>query len=869
MKAQLPPLIDRDVFFADPQLAGVQLSPDGKYLSFLRAYEGALNIWLQPINDGQLQTAFPLTKSPRPISSYFWSHDSRYVIYAQDRDGDENDHLYRLSVAEAAPDKMPTPLDLTPRQGVKALLYSLPQDRPDIALIGLNDRDPSLHDLYELELATGKLTLKYQNADGVLGWAMDAVGKVRFATKLGPEGETQIYEVRPGKKWAFTLRYQTAWDESAGIAHIPRKGRSVYLITNKGADKTRLLLWDPAKGTEKPIHQDPTDRVDISAATFHPKTDELLLVAYAEDQPRRYFFSPKWEARYKTWANKLPGYEVGLSDYSEDERYFVLMAWHDREPGHYYLWDEKTQQLTDLGRNNPHLPTAHLAERKPVRLPSREGVELPAYLTLPKGLPPKNLPAVLLVHGGPWWRDQYGYDAFAQFLANRGYAVLQVNFRASTGYGKAFLNAGNREWGTGRMQHDLTDAVQAMIQQGVFDPQRIAIMGGSYGGYATLAGVTFTPNLYKCGVSIVGPSSIMTLIRSVPPYWRPALKIFHTRVGNPDDPADLERLKAQSPLYHVERIRVPLLIIQGANDPRVKQQESDQIVYALYQKALPVQYLLAPDEGHGFRQYINRMAMMVAIENFLAQHLGGRVQPEVRDPIANRLRALTIEPATVKPPSQEAASLSTPRLKPTLEKPLTSRWLFSIQMGMKSVTAKVQHRWEKLPEGWRFQEEVESEVSRLRTSDTTLLSADGSLIRYHRTQTGIALSLQVQPERRLTGELQAMGQKLPIEKAIPPDVVPYPLGSALIYYLGSLPLAQGYKTQVPLFSIQKQDFAPVSIEVLGEETITVASRSLSTWRVKLVSEGTIQEVWISQADKQPYRLSTQVMGASMMGDRID
>ena len=871
MQAQLPPLIDREVFFADPKLAGVQVSPDGKYLSFLRPYNGAMNIWLQPIDEGILRDAFPITQSSKPILTYFWTHDSQYILYAQDRDGDENDHLYRIAIADALPGKIPPAIDLTPREGVKTLLYALPTDRPQIALIGLNDRNPSLHDLYELDIPSGKLTLLYENTDGILGWAMDAQGRPRFATRLGPEGETQIYEVRPGKKkWAFTLRYQTAWDESAGITHIPRKGKAVYLITNKGADKTRLVLWDPAKGTEKLIHQDPLDRVDIAGVEFDIKTDSLLYVAYAEDEPRRYFFSSRWEALFKKWAEKLTGYEVSVQDHSDDERYFVLRAWHDREPGHYYLWDEETQRLIDLGRSNPDLPVEYLAERRPVRIRVRDGAEIPGYLTLPKGVPAKNLPAVLLVHGGPWWRDQYGYDPLAQFLANRGYAVLQVNFRASTGYGKAFLNAGNKEWGTGRMQHDLTDAVQEMIRQGLFDPKRVAIMGGSYGGYATLAGVTFTPELYACGVDIVGPSSIITLIRSVPPYWRPAIKIFYTRVGNPDDPTDAERLKAQSPLYHVDRIRVPLLVIQGANDPRVKQQEADQIVYALHQKGLPVEYILAPDEGHGFRQYINRMAMMVAIENFLARHLGGRLQAEVREEITQRLRAITVDPATVKPTQEALSALSAaPRLVPVPSLPPKSRWLFTIQMTTSQATAQAAHLWEKTADGWRFTEEVNSTMARLKTQDTVDLTPHGELRRYHRIQSGITIDLRVTSDRKLTGTLSAMGQTLPVEKPIPPETPVYPLGSPLIYYLGSLPLAEGYKTTLPLFSLQKQDFAPVEVEVLGAESITVAGRNLACWRVRLKADNTTQEVWISQEDKLPYRQSVQVMGASMLGDRIE
>ncbi len=869
MQAQLPPLIDREVFFGDPVLAGVQISPDGRYLSFLRSYAGALNIWVQPILDGKLGEPWPITQSPRSITTYFWSRDSRYILYAQDRDGDENEHLYRLSVSEMRPGNFPPAVDLTPREGVKVLLYGLPYDRPEVAIIGLNDRDPSLHDLYELTLSNGQLKLLYENKFGVLGWAIDAQGRPRFATKLGPEGETELYEVQAKKQgYTFTLRYKTAWDESAGVTYIPRKGRSVYLITNKGTDKTRLVRWDPVKGIEQLIHQDPEDRVDLAAAEFDPKSDSLWIVAYTDDGPRRYFFSQVWAARYKRWAERFSQYEVSLGDYSEDFRYFILRVWDDREPGQYYLWDEQTGHMIELGRSQPALPYEHLARRQPVRIPTRDGAQIPGYLTLPKGVPPQNLPAVLLVHGGPWARDYYGYDALAQFLANRGYAVLQVNFRASTGYGKSFLNAGNKEWGTGRMQHDLTDAAKHLIAQGIFDPKRVAIMGGSYGGYAALAGLTFTPELYACGVSIVGPSSIITLINSVPPYWKPAIKIFHTRVGNPDDPTDLERLKAQSPLYHVDRMRAPLFVIQGANDPRVKQQESDQIVAKLYQKGYPVAYLLAPDEGHGFRQYINRMAMMVAIEQFLGQHLGGRVQPEVREAIAQRLAALTVSPETVKGSQAEDMPSASPVLRLVTHLPAKSRWLYTIQRQGKSFTARVEHRWERTDGGRRFNEEVESELSQLRTSDTAVVDAQGMLVRYHRTQPGVEIVLSY-TSPLFKGQLQAMGQTLPIEKKINPETPVYPPGSALLYYLGSLPLREGYEGQIPLFSFQKQDIKSVKLKVVGTEKIIVAGQEIDCWVIDLDSEGSKQTIWLGRVDGLPYRTQVSVMGASMIGDRIE
>lgn len=868
--AQLPPLLDRELFSSDPQLASVEIAPNGQWLSFLKPHNGTLNIWLQPITNGELGEAFPITASERrPITQYFWSPDSRYVLYVQDRDGDENYHLYRIALSEVRPGTIPPVVDLTPRAEVRVIPYAFPKEKPGLAYIGLNDRDPTLHDLYELNLQTGQLTLLYENKDGILGWGIDASGRVRFAGKVSPEGGTELYAVeRKGKTFSFKKVYSTGWDESASIAHLPKKGKEIYLLTNRGVDKLQLVAFDPATGKERLIHKDPEDRVDLGSALFDEKTDQLRLVSYTDDKKRRYFFDALLEAQFKKWEELLPGGEVGMSGESDDRRYAIVVFTSEREPGRYYFWDSQQGKLTEIGRSRPDLPSEHLSERRPVRIRTREGAEIPAYLTLPKGITPKNLPAVLYVHGGPWARDYWGYDGMAQFLANRGYAVLQVNFRGSTGYGKAFLNAGNKEWGTGRMQHDLTDAVQQFVREGTFDPKRIAIMGGSYGGYATLAGVTFTPELYACGISIVGPSSILTLIQSVPPYWKPLMKVFDNRVGNLNDPKDVERLKAQSPLYHIERIRVPLLIVQGANDPRVKQQESDQIVAALHAKGYPVRYLLAPDEGHGFQNYDNRVAMIVAIEQFLSERLGGRLQPEVPEKIAKRLLEISVDPATVKVPQAVQESAPTVSLRLAVKAPLKTRWLNQVSMRGKNFTARVTAEWVQLPEGWRFIEQVESDdLPALRTADTVEVDPAGYLRTYHRVQRGLEVILKRTGDQ-LEGALEVMGQKNSFSQPTEGKPV-YPTNTALSYYLASLPLAKGYTAEVPLFSLQKQRFEPARIEVEDEETITLLGQNVPCWRVRVEAEGVKQHVWLSQSDGLPRRTQVSVMGASTIGERIE
>ncbi|MCS7162717.1 MAG: S9 family peptidase [Bacteroidia bacterium] len=868
--AQLPPLLNRELFFGDPQIANLEISPDGKWLAFLKPYNGTLNIWIQPIRDGELGEAFPITASNRrPITQYFWSPDSRFILYVQDKDGDENYHLYRITIAEAKPGTVPIATDLTPRPGIRVYPYAFPKFKPEIAYIGLNDRDPSLHDLYELHLPSGRLTLLYTNSENILGWEVDEEGRIRFATKVGPEGETQIYEVnRKGSAFSFRKVYEVAWDESAGIVYLPRKGSEVYLLTNRGVDKTRLVLFNPKTGVEKEIHKDPEDRVDIGSVLFDEKTDKLRLVSYTDDRRRRYFFDDKLRSWFQIWQERLPGGEVGLASLSEDERYAVVVFSSDREPARYYLWDAQRQQLREIARARPDLPSEHLAEMRPIRIRTRDGAEIPAYLTLPKGLTPKNLPAVLYVHGGPWARDYWGYDAMAQFLANRGYAVLQVNFRASTGYGKAFLNAGNKEWGTGRMQHDLTDAVQQMVREGLFDPKRIAIMGGSYGGYATLAGVTFTPDLYACGISIVGPSSIITLIRSVPPYWKPLIKTFYHRVGNPNDPQDLERLKAQSPLYHIERIRVPLLIVQGANDPRVKQQESDQIVAALHAKGYPVRYLLAPDEGHGFQNYDNRMAMIVAIEQFLSERLGGRLQAEVPEAIAKRLLEITKDPAQVRPPAPSDASAAKAKLELIVREPQLFRWNFTFRLQGKEISLQAVERWEALPTGWRFTRITEApQLPMLSGKDTVEVDASGLLATYRRTQQGLTIAIQREGDR-LHGTYELMGQPTKLDLLLGGKPV-YPPNEAILYYLGALPLEQGYRATVELFSPLTQNFEEVEISVEREEKVTLGGQERVAWKVRLTQGNKQQEVWLDKATRWPLRLQVKGQGMELVGERAD
>lgn len=644
------PLIDRELFFGDPEISGSQLSPDGRWLSFLKPHNGARNIWVKG-TDEPFTAARPVTADKRPVPGYFWSRDSKYVLYVQDRDGDENFHVWAVDPA-AAPQgeaNVPVARDLTPVAGVRAQILSMPRGLPDVMMVGLNARDPRFHDIYRLDIATGERTLVRENKEEVGAWVFDNQGQLRLAWKEKPGGGGDL--LRVGLQGLEPIASATFEEDITTLQFHP-DGRRCYVSTNVGADVdlSRLMLLDVESGEWTLVEQDPQAEVDFGGAVFHPTTDELIATTYTGDRDRVY---PKTADAQKLWdaiRRALPEGELALTSVTDDLSRVLVAVHSDVDPGSVYLYDAAATTAALVYRARPDLPSEHLAHMRPVTYAARDGMKIHGYLTLPKGLGEKNLPVVMYIHGGPWARDQWGYEPYAQFLANRGYAVMQVNFRASTGYGKRYLNAGNREWGTGAMQHDVTDAVQWLISEGIADPKRVGIFGGSYGGYATLAGVTFTPELFACGIPYVAPSNLVTLIESFPEYWKPFLEgSFYLRVGNPAREAERQDLIDRSPLFQCNRIQAPLLVVHGANDPRVKQHESDQIVAALCENQKPVEYLVAPDEGHGFRAPANRLALAAAMEKFLAKHLGGRAQETVDAETAAALAAITVDVSKVNP----------------------------------------------------------------------------------------------------------------------------------------------------------------------------------------------------------------------------
>jgi dipeptidyl aminopeptidase/acylaminoacyl peptidase len=618
------PLIPREALFGNPSKTAGRISPDGKWLSWIAPRDGVLNLWMAPIGDPA--AAKPMTaEKVRPIRGYFWSPDSSMLLYTNDKGGDENFLLYGVDVASG------TERLLTPFEKVRVQVQGVSPVVTDRILVGVNNRDPKWHDLHSLDLKSGKLTPVLINSGGYASFLTDANLVVRGAIKARPDGGQDFYRVVDGKVDAKPLE-QIGLDDalSTSPAGFTTDGKTLYWVDSRGRDTAALIAQDVATGAKKVLAQSP--KADIGGALSNPRTG--VVEAYAVN-----YLKNEWTpignsvaADLQFLRSRLPGELSVTSRTLADDKWTVAVA-SSTQPSATYLYDRKARTVTKLFDSRPELAGAPLAAMIPVEIKARDGLTLPSYLTLPHGSdvdgdgrPNRPVPLVLVVHGGPWSRDGYGFNGSHQWLANRGYAVLSVNFRASTGFGKQFLAAGNRQWGL-KMHDDLLDAVDWAVKRGVTTPDKVAIMGGSYGGYATLAGMAFTPDKFACGVSIVGPSNLQTLLKTIPAYWESIRTQFHQRMGDPTTEEGRKLLDAASPLYKAGNIKKPLLIGQGANDPRVNKAESEQIVEAMRAKNIPVTYVVFPDEGHGFARPVNSIAFNAVAENFLSQCLGGRAEP--------------------------------------------------------------------------------------------------------------------------------------------------------------------------------------------------------------------------------------------------
>ena len=607
------PLIPLGHFFDNPERALARLSPDGLRLSWLAPRDGVLNVWVRDVDGGQ---PVPVTDDrDRGIRSYLWSRDSRRILYTQDTGGDENHHLWAIDASGEGRAR-----DLTPFPGVRAGLIAAPRATPRQVLVSMNLRDRSLFDAYRLTLATGRLELIGRNPGNILGWQADRQGRLRAAYAQTPAGDYELL-VRDDEAGELRVVAEFANEDGGQPYAFTPDGSRLWVGSARGSDLLRLVELDPADGSEREIDRD--EEVNLAGPMISDRTGELLGAVYLRDRVVLHAFDERLGRDWEAVRALHPGDPRITGQDAEETRWIVAFD-DDRDPGATFLFDRATGEAELLYRSRPWLDPATLAPMAPVVITSRDGLPLRSYLTLPLDVEPRDLPAVLIVHGGPWSRDAWGYEPQAQMLANRGYAVLQVNFRGSTGFGKAFTHAAEREF-AGKMHDDLIDGVEWLVSEGIADRSRIGIYGGSYGGYAALVGASFTPDVFAAAVSVVGPSSLVTLVRSFPAYWRPLLASTWFRyVGDPDDPEQLADLEARSPLNRVDAITAPLLVIQGANDPRVTKAESEQIVAALRERGVEVEYMVKDDEGHGFVKPENRMDAYGAIERFFAKHLGGR-----------------------------------------------------------------------------------------------------------------------------------------------------------------------------------------------------------------------------------------------------
>jgi dipeptidyl aminopeptidase/acylaminoacyl peptidase len=829
--AGLPPIIDRELIFGNPEIAGAQLSPDGKYVAFQKPWKDTRNVYVKGVNEPFSAARLLTTETKRPIAGFFWTRDGKYILYVKDNDGDENYNVYAVDpgASPAAGADAPASRDLTGLKGVRVELVDVPKNEPDVVYIGLNDRDKAWHDLYKLKISTGEKTLMRKNTERIAGWNFDLQGNLRLATRSAENGDTEILRVDSDK---FAKIYSCNVFESCGVTRFQKDGKRAYMETNKGGDMdlSALALLDPETGKTEIVESDPLKKVDFGGAFFSEVTDELAFTVYEEDKPRYYFKDKGFGADFKWLDGKFPGKVVSLGSATADEKTWLISAISDTEPGETYLFDRKGHKLSLQYKIREKIPRADLAEMKPVHYKSSDGLEIPAYLTLPKGVPAKNLPTIIFPHGGPWGRDSWGYNGYAQFFANRGYAVLSMNFRGSTGYGKKFEDAGNQQWGR-KMQDDVTWGVKYLVDEGIADPKRVGIFGGSYGGYATLAGVAFTPDLYAAAVDLFGPSNLITLLDSIPPYWEPIRQMFYQRMGNPTTPEGKALLIERSPLTSATKIKTPLLIAQGANDPRVNHAESEQIVIALRDRGFPVEYILIPDEGHGFARPVNNMASVMATEIFFAKYLGGRDQTDGTPEVMARLKEVTVDPKTVTLAKKvDAASVSAPKVARDLEA-AAYKYQASVEVGGQKIALSVSTTIAEDGGSWIATDVIDTpqgsvtEVSTIEKG--TLISRKLGL-----KQGPMAVDINFSGDKA-TGNMNVNGQDRPISVDLGGALFADGAGSK--QSIACLPLAEGYSATYRNFDVLKQKVKLMQLNVSGVEKVTVPAGTFDAYKVDITS----------------------------------
>ena len=861
------PLIDRDVIFGNPEIAAAELSPDGKFIAFLKPWKDTRNVYVKGVSEPFSAARLLTTETKRPVAGYLWTRDSKYVLYAKDNDGDENFNVFAVDplAKPAAGADAPPSRDLTGLKGVRVILYEVPKSDADIVYIGLNDRDKAWHDLYRLKISTGEKTLIRKNTERITGWVFDLKGRLRLATRSAENGDTEMLRVDTD---GFTKVYSCSVFETCEPLQFQPGDQRIYMETNKGAELISLVLFDPQTGKSEMVESDPLGKVDLGGALFSESTDELVETWYFADRVKTYYKNKAFGADVHWIEERFPDQEIKVVSRTKDEQVWLVTATSDTEPGQTFLFDRKAHALTPQFKIREKLPRADLAPMKSVTYRSSDGLEIPAYLTLPKGQQPKNLPALIIPHGGPWGRDQWGYNSLAQFFANRGYVVLMPNFRGSTGYGRKFLDAGNLEWGR-KMQDDVTWGAKYLVSEGMADPKRVGILGGSYGGYATLAGVTFTPDLYAAAVDIVGPSNLITLLDSIPPYWEAIRKLFYARMGDPTTPQGKALLMEESPLNSSNKIKTPLLVAQGANDPRVNRREAEQIVIALRDRGFPVEYLLAPDEGHGFARPVNNLALFMESEKFLAKHLGGRYQEGGTSEEVARLKEITVDPKTVVLAKKiDPGTISAP--EPAIDlKAGTYSYQVKIEMGGQQMNLKVSTVIHDGADSWTATDQMDTPQG--TATDTTTLEKGSLVLRKRSIRQGpVAIDLDF-AGNKAAGKMSMNGQDRPIAVDLGGPLFADAAGADQV--IACLPLVEGYSTTFRNFDVQTQKVKLFQLSVAGKEEIKVPAGTFDTLRVEISSAdggSDKRTVWIAKETRRVVKVSAVVasMGGAVMTQEL-
>ncbi len=604
-------IIPMEDFFRNPEKAAYKLSPNGEYLAYMAPWEGRMNVHVQKIGSDEVVRVTQATE--RDIPGFAWANNNR-IVFIQDAGGDENWHAYAVNLDGS------DYLELTPFEGVRTQIVDRLEDNDDNMLISLNKRDPRIFDVYLIDINTGEMKMVAENPGNITGWMTDNDGNLRVAITTDGINNSILYRATDNDP--FKTIVTTSFKDSISPLFFTFDNKHLYVSSNIDRDKSAIFKYDVANGKHLDLVFE-HDQVDVAGLLRSKARKVITGVAFTTDMTDYHFFDDTRRELQEFLEGELPGYEVAVAGMSKDESKVLVRTYSDKSRGAYYFHDRSTRELTKLVEISPWIDENEMADMKPIKYTSRDGLTIHGYLTLPRGVTASNLPVVINPHGGPWARDGWGFNSEVQMLANRGYAVLQMNFRGSTGYGKEFWQASFKEWGR-KMQDDITDGVQWLIAEGIADPERVGIYGGSYGGYAVLAGMTFTPELYACGVDYVGVSNLFTFMQTIPPYWKPMLDMMYEMVGNPE--TDKELMEAASPILHVDKIQAPLFVAQGANDPRVNKDESDQMVEALKARGIDVPYMVKDNEGHGFANEENRFDFYRAMEEFLGEHLGGKVE---------------------------------------------------------------------------------------------------------------------------------------------------------------------------------------------------------------------------------------------------